>query len=91
MTNKFNTFRAFLLSFFLFLVFFIKSVPVFAQHADPASLSSDTTSIEVEEETQPGMEVHGVKKEKFNAGKLISEHIGDSHDWHIMGEGESLG
>ncbi len=23
--------------------------------------------------------------EKFNAGKLIMEHIGDSHDWHLWG------
>ncbi len=28
------------------------------------------------------------KAEKFNAGKMIMEHIGDSHDWHIAGEGE---
>lgn len=26
--------------------------------------------------------------EKFDAGKTIVEHISDSHDWHIMGEGE---
>ncbi|MBL7939697.1 MAG: F0F1 ATP synthase subunit A [Flavobacteriales bacterium] len=26
---------------------------------------------------------HGA--EKFNAGKLIMEHIGDSHDWHLWG------
>ena len=25
---------------------------------------------------------------KFDAGKMIVEHISDSHDWHIMGEGE---
>lgn len=30
-----------------------------------------------------------VKKEsKFDAGKLIIEHISDSHEWHIVGEGE---
>ena len=26
---------------------------------------------------------------KFDAGKMIVEHISDSHDWHIMGEGEN--
>lgn len=26
--------------------------------------------------------------EKFDAGKIIVEHISDAHDWHIMGEGE---
>jgi F-type H+-transporting ATPase subunit a len=28
------------------------------------------------------------KSEKFNAGKMIMEHIGDAHDWHVFGEGE---
>lgn len=28
-------------------------------------------------------------KEGFDAGKLILEHIGDSYDWHIAGEGHS--
>jgi len=28
------------------------------------------------------------KEQKFDAGKLILEHIGDSHSWHIWGEGE---
>jgi F-type H+-transporting ATPase subunit a len=27
---------------------------------------------------------HEIEKEKFNAGKLIFEHIGDSHSWHIF-------
>lgn len=27
---------------------------------------------------------------KFDAGKLIIEHISDSHEWHVMGEGESV-
>lgn len=30
---------------------------------------------------------HGAKA-KFNAGTLITEHISDSHDWHVWGEGE---
>lgn len=29
-----------------------------------------------------------VGAEKFDAGKTIVDHISDSHDWHIMGEGE---
>ncbi|HXU25636.1 MAG TPA: F0F1 ATP synthase subunit A [Bacteroidia bacterium] len=28
------------------------------------------------------------KKEGFDAGKLITEHIGDAHEWHLWGEGE---
>ena len=31
---------------------------------------------------------HNAEKEKFNAGKLIMGHIGDSHDWHIYGSEE---
>ena len=28
----------------------------------------------------------GEAKKEFNAGELIMEHIGDSHDWHIVGQ-----
>lgn len=28
------------------------------------------------------------KSEKFDAGKMIIEHITDAHDWHVLGEGE---
>ncbi|MFM7016691.1 MAG: F0F1 ATP synthase subunit A [Bacteroidota bacterium] len=28
---------------------------------------------------------HGEGEEKLNAGKLIMEHIADSHDWHLWG------
>src|ERR1700722_4863835 len=31
----------------------------------------------------------GAKEAKFDAGKLIIEHISDSHEWHVTGEGES--
>ncbi len=33
-------------------------------------------------------EHHGEKVEKFNAGKLILDHIGDSHGWHLFGNVE---
>ncbi|MCX6199820.1 MAG: F0F1 ATP synthase subunit A [Bacteroidetes bacterium] len=34
-------------------------------------------------------EHHETKTEtKFDAGKMIIEHISDAHDWHILGEGE---
>ena len=29
------------------------------------------------------------KSDKFDAGKLIIEHISDSHEWHVTGEGEN--
>lgn len=28
------------------------------------------------------------EKEGFDAGKMIFEHIGDAHDWHLWGEGD---
>ncbi len=31
----------------------------------------------------------GAKEGKFDAGKLIMEHISDSHEWHVTGEGAS--
>src|ERR1017187_417856 len=30
------------------------------------------------------------KASKFDAGKMIFEHVGDSHEWHILGEGEHV-
>lgn len=32
-------------------------------------------------------ETHG--GEKFNPGKMITEHITDAHDWHLWGEGDN--
>ena len=29
---------------------------------------------------------HPVENEKFDAGKLIIEHVADKHDWHILGD-----
>lgn len=34
-------------------------------------------------------EEHSAVVEKFNAGKMITEHISDSHDWHLWGEGHN--
>ncbi len=33
-------------------------------------------------------EKHGDKDKEFNAAEVIMHHIGDSHDFHILGEGE---
>lgn len=29
------------------------------------------------------------EEKKFNAGELILDHIGDSHEWHVAGEGDN--
>ncbi|HEX2921077.1 MAG TPA: F0F1 ATP synthase subunit A, partial [Bacteroidales bacterium] len=36
-----------------------------------------------------GNEEAGEKKEKFNASAFIMDHISDSHEWHLFGEGET--
>lgn len=35
--------------------------------------------------TEPAHEDHAAGEEKLNAGKLIMEHIADSHGWHLWG------
>lgn len=34
-------------------------------------------------------DTHGEHKAKFDAGGMITEHIADAHDWHVLGEGEN--
>ena len=36
-----------------------------------------------------GSEHHSGEKEQFNAGRMIIDHIIDSHEWHIMDWGET--
>jgi F-type H+-transporting ATPase subunit a len=51
-------------------------------------LFSTTCFLATSAAQEPGAEaeqVEGQGKEPFNAGELIMEHIGDSHDWHIVG------
>ncbi|MEP7171049.1 MAG: F0F1 ATP synthase subunit A, partial [Bacteroidota bacterium] len=49
----------------------------FAYAKEPVSINQETTE---EQKVESG--------EKFNAGKLVMEHIADSHDWHIYGSEE---
>ncbi len=69
--------------------------PLFAQHeahvADTAAHatvdSMHTMAVEPAEATHEahGDAHHAQKPEKFNAGKLIMDHIGDEHGWHLWG------
>lgn len=71
MTNKINIFiRLLIIPVFIFATF-----AVFADEP----IEKDSNHIVPE---SPAAE-H--KQEKFDAGKLIIEHISDSHDWHIAG------
>jgi len=60
----------------------------FAQTGSPAQGSHDKEEVTreaVEATLGQELEEEGQPKEKFNAGELIMEHIGDSHDWHLWG------
>ncbi len=87
MTNKFNVFRAFLLSFFLLSAFTLIPASLFAEHNDSTAAHLDSSMSAAVTEEHHHADAHEQKSEKFDAGKLITEHISDGHDWHIMGEG----
>jgi F-type H+-transporting ATPase subunit a len=79
-SRQYTVNKGFLVGLFLVFAFALMGKFSFANEneivADSIPASSEATS------------EHGVEKEKFNAGKLIMGHIGDSHDWHIYGSEE---
>ena len=74
--------KNFLVRLFLIFTFVFMGKFSFANEGETATDSAATHT-----ETA-ATEEHGGEKEKFNAGKLIMGHIGDSHDWHIYGSEE---
>jgi len=46
----------------------------------------DTISVASHEEHPAENSTVSHEKSKFNAGNLITEHIGDSHQWHLWGD-----
>ena len=54
-----------------------------------ASFAGEHGNVSVSE-THEAAPAHGEGKEKLNAGKLIMEHIADSHDWHLWGNYQFL-
>jgi F-type H+-transporting ATPase subunit a len=76
MANKIKTFKQFLILGGMLLA----STAGFAYEP----VDKDPTTTPAAEE-HPAAE-HGT--EKFNAGKMILEHVADSHDWHMWGEGD---
>jgi len=46
------------------------------------------TNISFAQENHEEKNNHGTEKEKFNPGVFITEHIGDSYEWHIATFGE---
>jgi F-type H+-transporting ATPase subunit a len=79
------------LSTFLFLAFFIIYLPSFSNASETDSVKehsheSVTDTLNAHGETS---EHHTEKEEKgFNAGDMILEHIGDSHEWHVLSIGD---
>lgn len=80
MLNKINTFR-------IFLYIFLSNLFLLGSNVLYAGDSVIVAHAEVESHGTPAAEHehknHG--EEKFNAGKMILEHVGDAHDWHIAG------
>ncbi len=60
-----------------------------AHQQDHGTITPDQVNAHAESEQN---NAHGKaqahEKEGFDAGKMIFEHIGDAHDWHLWGEGE---
>ena len=84
MLNKINTLRI-VFSLFLTGIFLLGANTTFADDslATPAATQHAVEAAESHDATHQNQEAHG--EEKFNAGKMILEHVGDAHDWHIAG------
>ncbi len=78
MAIKPGYFPAFFRRFSLILAFLLPAGLLCAADPDNDTLRASSSHVE---------KVAG-KEGKFNAGELILDHIGDSHEWHIAGQGE---
>ena len=84
MLNKINTLRI-VFSLFLTSLFLLGANTTFANDslATPMATEHSAEVTEAHNATHEANAEHG--EEKFNAGKMILEHVGDAHDWHIAG------
>ncbi|HRH65430.1 MAG TPA: F0F1 ATP synthase subunit A [Bacteroidia bacterium] len=72
------------------LLFVLITCPAWASGEADSSAGSAEHGAAIEQvhgEAAAGVESHGQAKKKFDAGDMIMKHIGDSHDWHLWGEG----
>lgn len=86
MLNKINTFRKYSACFLILalgLSFTLASAQAH-EHAQDSTEQAATTDVATAE-TAHHEHSAAHEPEKFNAGKMILEHVGDSHDWHIAG------
>lgn len=66
----------------VFILGFVLLRSGFAQDHSTGSEPSHSETIATEAEAAAH---HAPAEEKFNAGKMILEHVADAHDWHIAG------
>ncbi|MCW5907605.1 MAG: F0F1 ATP synthase subunit A [Chitinophagales bacterium] len=60
------------------------------KHVFTALFLAFSIGLFAEEHTEhSAAETHGHSEQKFDAGKMIMEHILDAHDWHLWGEHHS--
>jgi F-type H+-transporting ATPase subunit a len=74
MTNRINIFKRILLTATLFFAAFVTFAyePIDKDHNQAAAAAAEKHNTE-----------H--KKEGFDAGKMIMEHVSDNHQWHLFG------
>lgn len=86
MLNKINTFKIFF-SLLIAGLFLLGASTAFANDSTAAQTATEHENAEMaaehHESNHEAGAAHG--EEKFNAGKMILEHVGDAHDWHIAG------
>ena len=83
-----------LISIIAFIAFsLVFSISNNAQEAHPSTLTDSVSHEAVTTEatvhqSEAVAEHHEGGEEKLNAGKVIMEHVGDSHGWHLFGHTE---
>jgi F-type H+-transporting ATPase subunit a len=70
----------------VFSAFFVKYSPSYSQetHLDSSAHATHETVLLTDEAGHAKENAGHGEKKKFNAGEMILEHIGDSHEWHIL-------
>ena len=79
MANKINTFRGLLLAFFIFSL----SVKSFSFNPIENDKNAEDTLRVGNTHVHDAHATHS--EEKFDAGKMILEHVADNHSWHLFG------
>lgn len=88
MINKIKVFGRFSGLILFILMGFSFSPSAFANSTQEGELHQDSTAVVANSEAHVGQESEATHEEKkLDVGKMILEHILDSHDWHLWGEG----